>query len=461
LKTKRNLLASTLLAGVAALGAPAGVALVTSLAPSAVLAQDFTAGILTGEVTDTEGNPIPGAQVTVRSNEQGFTRNVTTSEQGAFRVPTIPLGNYTVTIEAPGFQSMTNNEVRVRLGGSSAYNFTVLREGEVESTVVVAGRRPELDFTQTTTGLTIDLEELAKQLPIGRDITSVTLLAPQTIEGDPGIGGQSLPSIAGSSLAENAFYINGLNITNFDTYVGASAVPFDFYRTVEVKTGGYHAEFGRATGGVINAVSKSGSNEFEFAIHGNYNLASLREQQPATFQAANARDYDQTLSTSIEAGGPIIRDRLFFYGLVEFREQENRFASITGGSYNIDTSDDPFYGFKLDGYITDDHRLEFTWFDTTVKPAGGLLVQRHHRRGRDHGLLADEVRTGRRELGGPLHRRVHRLADDLGRLRPGERPEQHPAGEHHQPAGARRPQRDLDRDRQPGRGDLRREHDLS
>jgi hypothetical protein len=77
------------------------------------------------------------------------------------------------------------------------------------------------------------------------------------------------------------FYVNGLNITNFVNGIGAT-VPFEFYKSVEVKTGGYPAEFGRGTGAVINAVTKSGSNDFTFAIHGNYEPDSLREEAPNT-----------------------------------------------------------------------------------------------------------------------------------------------------------------------------------
>src|SRR5690606_5750350 len=143
-----------------------------------------------------------------------------------------------------------------------------------------------------------------------------------------------------------------------------SLVPFDFYRSVEVKTGGYPAEFGRATGGIINAVTKSGTNDFTFALRGNFALNELRENAPDTYAARNRADESESTSIIVEAGGPIIRDRLFFYGLAQFQDNSS-FAANQTGSYTFQEDNDPFYGLKIDGYITDDHRLEFTYFDTT------------------------------------------------------------------------------------------------
>src|SRR5690606_8631319 len=303
------------LAVVAAGAIPAAVVLV---APASVVAQDFSTGSLTGTVRDDAGTPIPGARVEVQSDSQGFTRQLTTDSGGVFRAALIPVGSYTVTISADGYGSISQS-ANVRLGGESAFGFTLPRGGvsSVEELVITAPR-PDLAFTQTTTGLTVDLHELVERVPGGRDLTSVILLAPTAVQGDSAFGNQ--PSLGGSSVAENAFYVNGLNITNFNNYIGGSAVPFDFYRSVEVKVGGYPAEFGRATGGVVNAVTKSGSNDFEFALRGNFAPDLFRSQAYDTYSARNLLDERDSSSLTVEAGGPIIRDRLFFYGLAQFND---------------------------------------------------------------------------------------------------------------------------------------------
>lgn len=361
------MLAGTMMGG-AALMALVAVPAITVFTPTIAAAQDYTNGTLTGSVVGTNGQPVANAEVVIISNAQGVTRNTTTNANGEFRVALIPTGSYAVTINASGYNSVSD-DVSVSLGGASGYDF-VLASSEAGASsvddIVVTGVRRQLDFAATTTGLTVDLEQLTKQLPIGRSLTAVTLLAPTVVSG--GSSGNAAfanqPSIGGSSVGENAFYVNGLNTTNFDTYIGAVTVPFDFYKTVEVKTGGYPAEFGRATGGVVNAVTKSGTNEFTFGLHGNYTGPELEDTSTDTYQDANRLDETQQADLTFEVGGPIIRDRLFFYGLAQLRDNETRAASITGASYNIDTSDDPFYGAKIDGYITEDHRVELTYFDT-------------------------------------------------------------------------------------------------
>lgn len=363
---RQRMLATTMMGGAAMLAVSAlPVAAVVAI-PTSAVAQDFSAGTLEGVVRDPSGNPVAGASVAVRSDEQGVTRSLTTDQAGRFRAALIPIGAYTVTIVAPGYTPISQSAA-VGLGGASGYEFSLAPEGAGGATdlgeIVVTAARQTLAFNETTAGLVVDLEELVKTVPLGRDITSVVLLAPSTVQGDSTFG--NLPAIGGSSVAENAFYVNGLNITNFDNYIGASTVPFDFYRSVEVKTGGYPAEFGRATGGIVNAVTKSGSNDFTFALRGNYSPDSLREQSPDTYAARNALDERDNYSFTVEAGGPIIRDRLFIFGLAQFQETENFDASLTARQATLQRQDDPFYGVKLDGYITDDHRLELTYFDTT------------------------------------------------------------------------------------------------
>ena len=126
--TRGRLLASTIFAGVAMVGLPAALIVTTSLAPTSALAQDYSAGTLSGEVIDSDGQPVAGARVVVRSLGQGFSREYTTGEDGAFRAALIPLGGYSVTVVSPGYQDFADQSVRVGLGGESAYSFTLLRD---------------------------------------------------------------------------------------------------------------------------------------------------------------------------------------------------------------------------------------------------------------------------------------------------------------------------------------------
>ncbi|WP_019960864.1 TonB-dependent receptor [Woodsholea maritima] len=353
---KKVLLSTTVgLASVLAAGA------VTPVLSATASAQDYTTGGLDGSVVSPDGQPIANASVSVISLRQGAVRTVRSDQNGSFRLTLLPAGPYRVAIVAEGFES-SDTEATVIVGRLANYTVTMAPVGATETIVVTGQASQSLSFAQTTSGLNIDVAEITRQLPIGRDIQSLAGLAPTVVEGDPNF---EQPAIGGSSAAENAFYVNGLNITNFDTYVGGATVPFDFYQTVEVKNGGYPAEFGRATGGVINAVTKSGSNEFTFGVHGNFELDALSDTSPDTYQYANTLDERSLSELTLEAGGPIIKDRLFFYGLYQLRDEETRDSSFIFADTRVSKSDDPFWGVKLDGYITDDHHLEFTYFDTS------------------------------------------------------------------------------------------------
>ena len=142
-------------------------------------------------------------------------------------------------------------------------------------------------------------------------------------------------------------------------------MPFDFYKTIEVKPGGYPAEFGRATGGVINAVTKSGTNDFYFGLHGNYEPDFAKEREPNTYQTLNSRNRRDVSQTNVEFGGPLIRDHLFFYGLYQLNNSITESGSVTNHNFYKQRDNSPFYGYKIDGYLTSRQHFEFTDFNTS------------------------------------------------------------------------------------------------
>ncbi len=326
-------------------------------APAA--AQDYTSGALAGSVVDAAGAPVADATIQLTSEEQGFSRSMTTSSSGGFRFTALPPGSYRVTVSSSAGNATQDN---IQVAASATANYTVTVGGADSEIVVTGAARRNLDFSSTTTGIAIDLQELTARMPLGRSLTDAALLAPTATAGDTTFG--NLASFGGASVAENAYYINGLNITNFDNYVGSAPVPFEFFRSVEVKTGGYQAEYGRATGGIINAVSKAGTNDFIVGLHLNWEPDGLSSTSPDTYRDRNRADERNQFSAILEAGGPIIKDRLFAYGLVEYRDIRSEDSSILDGARYADRDNDPIWGVKLDAIPIDGHRLEFTYFDT-------------------------------------------------------------------------------------------------
>lgn len=337
----------------------AGVISLVAVAPA--VAQDYTSGALTGDVTDAAGAPVSGATVILKSEEQGFTRSTTSSQSGAFRFAAVPPGSYTV--EVSGTVGKVSQQ-GIRIEPSATANYTFVLGQVTTGDIVVTGARQNQDFSTTTTGISVDLQELTSRVPLGRSLTDAALLAPTATAGDSTFG--NLPSFGGSSVAENAYYINGLNTTNFDKYLGSSPVPFEFFKSVEVKTGGYQAEYGRATGGIINAVSKSGTNDLMVAGHVNWESNGLASTSPDTYRDRNRKDKRSSFSAIAEAGGPIIPDRLFAYGMIEFRNNKTAHSSIENGARDLERDNDPIWGVKLDAYPLDNHHLEFTYIDTST-----------------------------------------------------------------------------------------------
>ncbi|RVQ66468.1 TonB-dependent receptor [Croceicoccus ponticola] len=368
---KRALEASSALNVLALVGA--GVFASVAL-PTVASAQDVTAGSLSGTVTDDSGNPVSGAAISVESSERGFSRTTTTNANGNFSLSQLPIGNYAVTITAPGYQTTRSENVGVNLGGSN-YNFpvsAVVTEGDV---IVVTGRAVRtVDFSGTATGAVFNVQNVVENIPVPRNIEAIQLLTPGVTSGDSAFGGVS---ISGSSVAENVYYINGMNITNFRTFVGGTTVPFEFYDQVQVKTGGYQAEFGRNTGGAVIALTRSGGNEFHGGFNASYIPDSTRETVPNTYSQNNSLDKRTQIEGNLWLSGPILADRLFFFGFFNPRhftqsdtarvedqdEQGNLLGTYTDTTLTSRKTNDPFYGGKLDLNLFDGHRVEATYFN--------------------------------------------------------------------------------------------------
>ncbi|MBO7941854.1 TonB-dependent receptor plug domain-containing protein, partial [Streptomyces sp. S9] len=215
-------------------------------------------------------------------------------------------------------------------------------------------------LTESATNITkAELE----RVPIARDAQSVALLAPGVIQGQ--YGGASF---GGSSVSENAVYINGLNVTDFYKRVGFSSVPFGFFKEFQVKTGGYSVEFGRTTGGVINAVTQSGTNEFKYGAELVWEPKSLQsggdnhyDRSGDPFRIASRDKRDRT-NLNVHASGPIVKDKLFFYAMYEFRDYRPESTNDAGSTFFKGKADKGFWGTKLDWQINDSHLLEFLAF---------------------------------------------------------------------------------------------------
>ncbi|QTH63871.1 TonB-dependent receptor [Psychrosphaera ytuae] len=328
-------------------------------------------GAIQGSSSSAAGTTLGAVTITIENVDTGLKRTVVSDASGNFRFPLLPAGTYKVVASKDGFAPTVQENVAVGISGKVTVNLALQEQG-IERIAVSGSAISLVDVTSSNTGIVVDSLTIDK-VPVPRDLTGVALLAPGTTKGDSAFG--NLPSIGGASVAENAYFVNGLNLTNFRTGVGSSNPPFEMYESFEVKTGGYSAEFGRAMGGVINAKTKSGTNEFKWGVNAQWEPDALREDKPSqiredgTYRINNSQDANTFWDVNIWASGAIIEDKLFFYTL--YNPRSDVFESQ--GSESVNSGDilrsdyesvdeDAFWGLKLDWYINDDNILEFTSF---------------------------------------------------------------------------------------------------
>jgi hypothetical protein len=325
------------------------VALFFGLTTSA-LAQNYESAIR-GTVSGADSSVV----VEVVDSTRGTSKSSSVDADGSFRFSSLPPGTYEVNV-VKGGQVVDSQSVDVAMGATATLYMGV-DAATIEQIVVTGKRIAAVDTSIAESGLVIGTDELL-ELPVGRDLTSVSLLAPGVHRGDTAFGYNA--SFAGASVAENTNFVNGLNTTNFRNGLGFSQVPFEFYETIQIKTGGYSDKYGRSTGGVMNARTKSGSNEFKAGANVYYEFR--QETSPNTYANLNDEDVFEDTNIDVYASGPIIKDRLFYYALYSDANVDNEYYGVTSGRGYKSNVSEGFWGVKIDGYITDNHRIEYTAF---------------------------------------------------------------------------------------------------
>src|SRR5437762_12514038 len=282
-----------------------------------------TTGALRGRVFDAQGLPVPGVTVTVTGPEGA--KIAVADSDGRFNFPFLTPGTYGVRAELPGFKAAERKGIVVSLG-QVVDTPLKMEVGGVTETVSVTATSPVIDTTTTTVGATIDSETL-RRVPIGRRVSDTLYMAPGV--SSSGSAGSANPSISGGSGLDNQYVVDGVNVTNqgygalgaYSIVFGAlgNATPFDFVKEVQVKTGGYEAEFGQSTGGVINVVTKSGSNNLHGSLFG-YSRPSWSEGNWKQYQSVNGTlqiIHARLNDGGIEGGGPIAKDHAFCFGAID------------------------------------------------------------------------------------------------------------------------------------------------
>jgi hypothetical protein len=303
------------------------------------------------------------AQITITNLENGSTRSVQTENDGSYNISRLQPGRYKVSAGAK------TQEVTVTTGSGTEVKFADVNSG---ATVVVTGSRVRqaIDMSSTESNTVFSAAEIAA-LPVGRNTTAVALLAPGTVQGSAGLG--NLASIGGASVAENAYYINGLDVTNIRNFLSYISLPFEAIGEQQIKTGGYGAEFGRSLGGVINLTTKSGTNTWKGGASFFLNPKSLLKvkpkniidselygdsKTPTRYRSFGHDNSSETVNGNVYLGGPIIKDKLFVFGMLTTSVTNGEsFGRTTSGTSH---SQSPQGLVKFDFLPSAEHRFEIT-----------------------------------------------------------------------------------------------------
>ncbi len=299
-------------------------AVVLLLSALPVIAQELT-GAIEGIIKDTSGGVLPG--VTVEATSPGSGTIVATSDaKGYYRFPRVPPGVYSIKASLSGYKPAGARNVNMTLGKTATVNLTL--EVGVAETITVTAAAPLVDVTQSATSTSIAREQI-EAIPKGRDFSSVVVQAAGASR-EPFLQGLS---IDGASGAENHFILDGIDTTHpyngvngqqFTTTpnsgIGGQGIVTDFIEEIQVKSAGYAAEYGGSVGGVVNVVTKTGTNDIHGSILSYFGNSSWNGPERPTFYESSPtlyRTFPKDKFNRIEPGGmlsgPIMRDRLWFF----------------------------------------------------------------------------------------------------------------------------------------------------
>ncbi|MBP6629073.1 MAG: TonB-dependent receptor [Kofleriaceae bacterium] len=278
---------------------------------SEAAAQSSTTGAVQGTVKDeATGEALIGVTVVASSTALQGTQTAITDENGSYKISNLPPGDYIITFYYADLE-IRRSGINIGLNRVTPVYQKLNQNAAGGEVVEITERAPTIDPTSTSQGITLD-QEYTKNIPIPGRTFDAALGAAAGSQGDAlGV------AFSGSSSLENQYIVDGVNTTGLQFGTVGSPVINDFIEEIEVITGGYNAEYGRATGGVVNVVTKSGTNEFKGSVFGAMTSGFLALDRERTPTQASSIDAETNLVYSadfgFELGGPIIKDKVWFW----------------------------------------------------------------------------------------------------------------------------------------------------
>jgi hypothetical protein len=333
-------------------------AMIVALA-AASAAQGLPTGTLSGHVVDTSGLPVPGVTVTVASPALQGTRSTVSSGNGDYIIPFLPAGEYVVTFELQGFQIVKRTSIAVTMAETLTLDATLTVAAIAEEVTVIG---LSADIVPTATVASNFKTEMLQLLPVGRALNDAVLLAPAVA----GTGPSGNIMMAGGLSYESQYLINGVVVNENLRGQALNLFIEDAVQETKVQTGAISAEYGRFGGGVVNMITKSGGNDFSGSFRTTFNNDAWRALTP--FPTDQTVDditpvYEGTL------GGPIKRDKIWFFGAGRYtKPEENRTLAVADGSYATSTDERRYEG-KLTYALSSGNSVKGSYIKRTTEVA--------------------------------------------------------------------------------------------
>lgn len=317
-----------------------------------LFAQSDAAATLNGSILDPTGSSVPAAKIAVRSPATGFTRSTESTGAGLYSFNRLPVGEYELTVEAAGFKTFVQKGIVLTVGATATIDLN-LQVGSTSETMSVTSDAPVIETTTSTASSTVD-EQSIVGLPVnGRNFIDFTVLTPGVVKdptrgGDLSFGGQRGTNnslLVDGADSNNLFYGQATGRTGFRPYAFSEDAVLEF----QVNTNSFPAEVGRASGGVINVITRSGSNAlhgtaFEFFRDKGMNANTFTNNRAGARK--NPYHFNQFGGT---VGGPVIRDKLFFF--LSYDGQRNAQTQIVAPNTPVPASLLSTFGKYLTPYL--------------------------------------------------------------------------------------------------------------
>jgi outer membrane receptor protein involved in Fe transport len=383
-------------------------------------AQTSTTGVIEGTVVDVNGAAVPNVTVTVTSPNLISPQSAQTDGAGNYRILNLPPGKYSVSVPATAGFGEFKTDVDVSLSRTTSVEVRLQPAGASGTVTVTDTSASGIDVNTNTTGTNVSSDQFSN-FPTQRTVQSLYNIAPTASRSGlrDSAGRDRDPSVGGASGPENNYILDGVTTTD-PAYGGSGAnLPFEFVQEVEVKTGAFGAEYGKSTGGIFNVITKSGGNEFHGDVFGYLTTKGMvREVKNFSNSSASNNGFSE-LDAGFDIGGPIAKDKLWFFGAFNPQRRKNFFLSQSTFTPFENEVTTPFYAAKLTWAPNQNHTLTLSTFGDFTKIEGFQVAQNGSLAGSSNGFGADPNSfLGTTESGG--HNYIARLNSTFNQHLTGE-----------------------------------------